>query len=297
MILLGEDSPALAAVEIFLNAEPLDVTKISVIFTAASSITSIEAVKVYDQDGRYLGRANKDATAGNRHYVLNLSNGTFVIPRQQERHVYVRGIISGYKSGGVSGEDVEVQSISVEGDGYWSHRPYTQGSSDDFPEHETSQSVIGGVSNAGSAKELLVSGTDIPIGSFKFEGVTSGGTSDLHVTDIVFTLGLGDGVTVSNVEMSTPGSTDRLSCVIAGTSVTCSSIPANFGTFKSSPRTLILYGDVTITDGAQRPSLQVVISRPGSMGSAGDITWTDGASTFQWVPFSSPVVRGTYYSW
>ncbi|HCI04207.1 MAG: S-layer homology domain-containing protein [Candidatus Peribacteraceae bacterium] len=297
MILLGQDSPALAAVEIFLDAEPLDVTKIIVIFTAASSITSIEAVKVYNENGKYLGRANKDATAGNRHYVLNMKNGSLVIQKQETRHVYVRAIVSGYKSGGVSGEDVEVQGINIEGDGYWSNRSYSQGSSDDFPEHETSQSVVGGVSNAGSAQELLVAGTDIPIGSFKFAGVTSGGTSDLRVTDIVFTLGLGDGVTVSNVEMSTPGSTDRLSCTTAGTSVTCSSIPANFGTFKGSPRTLILYGDVTIPNGAQRPSLQVIISSPGSIGSAGDITWTDGASTFQWVPFSSPVVRGTYYSW
>jgi len=297
MILLGQDSPALAAVEIFLDGEALDVTKITVIFTVASSITSIEAVKIYDQNGRYLGRANKDASVGNRHFVLNMKHGSWIVPKSQERHIYVRGIISGYKSGGVSGEDIEVQGISVEGSGVWSNRSYTQGSSGDFPEHETGQSVVGGITNPGSAQELLVSGTDIPIGSFQFAGVTAGGTSDLRVTDIVFTLGLGDGVTVSNVEMSTPGSTDRLSCATAGTSVTCSSIPANFGTFKGSPRTLILYGDVAIPDGAQRPSLQVVISSPGSMGSAGDITWTDGTSTFQWVPYSSPVVRGTYYSW
>ena len=297
MILLGQDSPALAAVEIFLDGEALDVTKITVIFTAASSITSIEAVKIYDQNGRYLGRANKDASAGNRHFVLNMKHGSWIVPKSQERHIYVRGIISGYKSGGVSGEDIEVQGISVEGNGVWSNRSYTQGSSDDFPEHETGQSVVGGITNPGSAQELLVAGSNVPIGSFRFEGVTSGGTSDLRVTDIVFTLGLGDGVTVSNVEMSTPSSTERLSCATAGTSVTCSSIPANFGTFKGSPRTLVLYGDVAIPDGAQRPSLQVIISSPGSIGSAGDITWTDGTSTFQWVPYSSPVVRGTYYSW
>ncbi len=296
-VMLGEDSPALAAIEIFPDSEALDVTKITTIFTSTSDLGSIEALKVYDQDGKYLGRANKDSIAGNRHFTLNMKNGTWVVGHRETVDVYVRAIMNGHKSGGTSGDQFEVEDMQVEGDGVWSNRSYTQGATADFPEFETSQSVITSITNPESSSELLVAGNDLPIGSFKFEGEAASGTPELKVTDIDFTIGAGDGVSVSNVTMGLSGYTDRHTCSIAGSTITCASIPESFGDFEKSAKTLVLYGDVTIPEAADRPTLQIFISQPGNISSAGDVTWTDGTSTFQWVSYGSPVVRGTNYSW
>jgi len=296
-IMLGESSPVLGSIEIFNGSEPFDVTKVTVVFTSASSVNSIQALKVYDEDGVYLGRANLDTSVGSKHYIMNLQNGTWVIPMDEPRYLYVRAIVNGYKSGGVSGEVVDINSITVEGDGYWSNRTYTEGTTENFNAFQTARSNVTDISNGGDTTSVLVSGTDLPIGSYLFAGETGDGTAELRVTDLTFNIEVNDGVTVSNVELGSEGSSDRHSCTAGASTVTCSSIPANFGSFKGAARTLTLYGDVTIPSGVRSPRLSLTLNQPGSVGSAGSVTWTDGDTSFSWVPFDSPVVRGTIFSW
>ncbi|MBU0458393.1 S-layer homology domain-containing protein [Patescibacteria group bacterium] len=296
-LLLGNTTPVLGSIEVFNNSEPFDVSKITIIFTAGSSLNSVQAIHVYDEDGLYLGRANKDSSAGNRHFVLNLKSGSWSLEKREERYIYVRAQLSEDQQGGVSGEELEVSAIQIEGSGMWSNKTYNQSTTDDFNSFQTGRSDVIGITNAGAATDLLVAGTNILIGEFRFEGRTVSGTADLEITDIVFTIGANDDVAVSNMQLGSEGSTDRINCTIVSNKGTCSTIPDYLGSFEKAPRIIQIFGDVTIPAGALRPSLQLSINNPGSIGSAGDLTWTDGSSSFTWVPTGTPVVRGTYFNW
>ena len=292
-LLLGTVSPVLASVKIFNDTEPFDVTKITVVLTSAAS--SVEAFSVYDHDAMYLGRASLDSSLNDRSYVMNIKHGTLVVPKREDVSIYVRAIVKGHKSGGVSGETAEVGSIQIEGDGVWSNRSYLKGTSNSFNAFQTARSRVTSISNAGDEADVLISGTDIPLASFRFEGVTGDGSSTLQVTDLEFQIEQNGGVTISNVILSANSTTDEMSCTVAGTTVTCASISAALGTFEDEPRTLTLYGDVTVPD-AKNSSLRLTLNQPGSVASAGAVTWTDGTTSFQWVQFSSLVARGTYFT-
>ncbi|MBU0767050.1 S-layer homology domain-containing protein [Patescibacteria group bacterium] len=296
-IMLGETSSVLGVAEVFSDTEPLDVTKLTVIFTSASDIGSVESLRIYDEEARYLGRANKDTTAGNFNYVLNMKNGTWVIPKRETRKFYARAVVNGYKSGGDSGDVIEIDSMQVEGDGVWSNKTITKGTSEDYNSFQTARSIITDISNGGSDTDALYSGTDLVLGAYRFEGVTGDGSADLRVTDLTFQLEVNDGVTVANVQMSTDGTSDRMDCTVGVSTVTCSSISEQFGSFKGSARTLTLFGDVTVPNDARLPRLSLSLNQPGSIGSAGSVTWTDGDTAFEWVPFGTPVARGTVHSW
>ncbi|MDP7069261.1 MAG: hypothetical protein QF815_01935, partial [Candidatus Peribacteraceae bacterium] len=85
---------------------------------------------------------------------------------------------------------------------------------------------------------------------------------------------------------------------VAGTTLTCSSIPASFGRIDDDSRTFKIYADIDIPDGLGTAAVQLSINDPGSIGSAGSITWTDGVTTFTWIDLGGkPVARGTHYSY
>ncbi|MFA7681791.1 MAG: S-layer homology domain-containing protein [Candidatus Peribacteraceae bacterium] len=290
-LMLGSVGPVLGAADVFSNTEPLNVTKMQVVLVDA--VTSIEAFHVYDHDGKYLGRAYKDSVVNERTYTLNVSNGTVTIPYRDSYSFYVRPQMSAYKSGGVSGEVVQVQGLYVEGDGEWSNRSYQKNTGETYNKFQTSRSHILSIRNAGVDNDVLISGTDMELGSFLFEGITGDGSADLRVTDLVFQVEAGGGVSVSSVTLGADATTERSSCSLVSTTLTCASIPAQFGTFKSGPRTLTLYGNVTVPD-VQNAALRLSINQAGSVLIPGSVTWTDGTSTFEWIQGGSPVARGTY---
>ncbi|MCF7844613.1 MAG: S-layer homology domain-containing protein [Kiritimatiellales bacterium] len=296
-MLLGETSSVLGVAEVFSNTEPLDVKKLTVIFTSASDIGSIASLMMYDQDARYLGRAHRDTATGNNYFVLNMKNGTWVIPKRETRKFYVRAIINKYKSGGDSGDIIEISSMQVEGDGVWSNKNLLKGTSEDYNSFQTARSIITSISNGGPDTDAIYPGTDLVLGSYTFEGITGDGSADLEVTDLTFQLETNDGVTIANVELSTDGTNERMDCTVGVSTVTCSSIPANFGSFKNTSRTLTLFGDVSVPIDAKTPRLSLTLKQSGSIGSAGSIKWSDGDSSFDWVPFGNPVVRGTILSY
>ena len=289
---LGDSaSQVLAAVSVFSDAEPLVLNTITI--TLSTTVSSIDGLLVYDNFGRYLGRAHQDSGAV---YKLNIKNSNILVPKREDYSFYIRARIKSLTAGGVSGEDFRVLGITVEGDGDWSNRPYTETSSDTtFPEFQTARSTITSIENAGASSEPLVGGTDQLIGMYRFSGNKADGAADLAVTDITFKLSLIGGVTVSNVELSVQGIGTRHGCSIASSTVTCSSIPDYIGSFEDAPSILELFADVDVPGTAQRATLTANIKQPGSTSSAGSITWTDGSTSFTWVPFGSPVVRGTYY--
>lgn len=288
---LGDSSSqVLAAVSVFSDAEPLVLNTITI--TMNTSVSSIDGLLIYDTFGRYLGRAYKDSGAI---YKLNIKNSNILVPKREDYSFYIRARIKSFTEGGVSGETFRVSTVSVEGDGDWSNSAYTQSSSDTFPQFQTARSIITSISSPGPSNEPLVGGEGLLIGTYRFDGEKGDGAADLEVTKITFQLSIVGGVTVVNPELRSQGLSIGHSCSTSFSTITCSSIPDYIGSFEDGPIILELYSDVTVPADAQKAALGANINQSGSPGSAGAITWTDGSTSFTWVPFGSPVVRGTYF--
>ncbi|PIQ76786.1 hypothetical protein COU78_04310 [Candidatus Peregrinibacteria bacterium CG10_big_fil_rev_8_21_14_0_10_49_24] len=283
-------SQVLAAVSVFSDSEPLVLNTITV--TLNTSASSIDSLLVYDEQKRFLGRAYLN---GGAQYRLQLKNSDIIIPQRKDYSFYIRASLKPFHAGGVSGEEFRVASVTVEGDGDWSNRSYTKASSDTFPDFQTARSHITSIQNAGAANEPLRAGEDQIIGMYKFTGEKGDGAADLAVTSIDFQLSVVGGVTVTNPTIGVQGISTKHTCSVSSSTVTCSPIPASVGSFEDAPIILVLYGDVSVPADALKAALGVNINQAGSVSSAGSLVWTDGSTSFDWVPFNAPVVRGTYF--
>ncbi|OGJ67378.1 hypothetical protein A3G69_01875 [Candidatus Peribacteria bacterium RIFCSPLOWO2_12_FULL_53_10] len=293
--LLGDASPVLGSVKVFNNAEPLRIETVTV--TLENAVTSVDHLLIYDHDGGLLGSARLDSSvSGGKTYLLNIKTRKLTIPQRSEYSFYVRAQLKNRDAGGVSAELLQIDSIAVAGVGGWSNRTYAQSLTGTFGMHQTARSMITGIINAGAVNEPLLSGSDREIGRFRFIGVRNDGGADLRLAQLTFTLSHVGGVTLSDVQIVADGSSDRASCTISSSTITCP-LSASFGSLTSSSRILTLLADVTVPSSAPRASLQLSLNEPGTSSSAGSIQWTDGTTTFDWVGFEGPVARGTYYSY
>ena len=294
LLVLGEISSVLGAAEIFSNLEPIIVQELRAVF--AGSVDSISAVEVYDHDSKYLGLATKDSSLGDKHFSLALKSDDLRIEHREPYSFYVRARIKHEDSGGESGEVVELSYLEVEGDGVWTSKTVTKRTNENYSAFQTARSTITKIENAGGFTASLLAGSDLELGSFMLEGRKGDSSADLRLTDIDFFAGTSGGVTVSNVSLSADGTSDRQACSIASNTITCSSIDPQFGSLEDGPRTLTLFGDITIPDNAQHKLLQLRINSAGSILSSGSITWTDGTTSLQWVSGGSTVANGTAYT-
>lgn len=291
ILVLGETSPILAAVKFFSNGEPVEVTEVSVRLTG--NVDSVSSVLIYNADGELLGTASGGGSS--QTFTANIPSRRFYLPYRADRAMYVRARTKSDAQGGQSGEDVEVSSISLEGTGVWSNDDYSTTSSDDFPANETAFGVLTSVTNTGVANGVLISGTERLLGQFRFVARAPESTKDVRLLTLAFDIEQAGGITLSNVSIRTDdGSSDESSCTVSAGTVTCSSIPANIGTVDTE-RVIRVYGDVTVPGTTGNKSLRLVLNDPGTPSSAGDVTWTDGETTFDWLPFEQPVVRGTLF--
>ena len=289
-ILLGTVSPVLASVKIFSDTQPLDVTDISI--TLASSADSVESILVYDQEARLLGRASLRSGST---YTVSVRTMNLHIPRRENFSIYARAQLKPFTAGGVSGEQIEVSEIRIEGIGSWNNKDQAESSSDEFPTFQTARSRITVIENAAEDKAILVAGTNQLVGTYRFAGETGDGQADLALTSVSFQIESTGGVGISNVQLTADGTSDMISCAIATTVVNCTGIPALFGSFEDRERVLSLYADVTVPNSSVNQSLRLTLNQGGSPNSAGSVSWSDGSTTFTWVQFGNPVVRGTYY--
>lgn len=291
ILLLGETTPVLGAASFFIEEEPIDARKFSITFTG--STPSIRSLLVYDDTSKFLGRAT--LLSGNT-YRLTVAPETFSIGKRESRGIYVRGELAPYLSGGVSGEDIKISSVSLEAVGVWSSETYTKTSTEDFPHRFfAARGAIVSVGNALGASAPLVAGTDRTLGSFTFTARTSDSSARVDLTDLSFTLSTSGGASVSNVALLTEGIPDRHSCSVVSSTITCSSIPATFGSL-AAPRTLTLRGDISAP--SDDASVRVSLGSQGTPTSAGSVTWTDGTTSFTWLPLpnAGSIVDGTYWS-
>src|SRR3989339_461718 len=290
---LGTVSPILGAAKIFNNSEPFTVEDITVTFTAA--VPSVDQVRLYaSADGRYLGGASRD-TDDPASFTLHSASGLIAAARREGGSGYARAITRRFDQGGESGEDIEIDTFTIEGRGDWSHSSYSDSSTETYQAFETARSTFTSIANAGPGEDALVGGVGRTIGQWRLQGGRGDGSADLLVTDITFALGTSGGVTLANVTLGADGSTDRTNCSVVGTSIVCAAIPEGVGTVTSGTRVITLRGDITIPSASQSAGLQISITPAGSVSSAGALTWTDGTTSFSWVPFTESQLQGTYY--
>jgi len=297
-VLLGDVSPIIGSAKLFIEEEPLDVTAISV--NLMSAVSTVQSLLIYDDERRYLGRANLNTSTSstNRNYRLELPAGTYVINKREQRGVYVRAQMTAKDAGGLSGQSVQISNVVAEGDGVWSSTAYTKqsGAGDVFPVFVTSRSTITSVTNAGQAQAPLVTGTNQLLGSFTFAGRKTDSSAKINVTDLIFQIEQTGQVTLSNVRLGTPGIPDRHDCLVGASTVTCSTIPESIGSVTDGPRTIALYGDI-VAGNTVSASLRLTLNEPGSSSTAGSVTWTDGTTSFLWLGVDAPVALGTYYTY
>ncbi len=289
-VLLGETSPVLGTFSIFIEQEPFSVTSISVNLTTA--VPGIDAILIYDQNRVFVGSARND---GATRYTLTLPTGSLHVDQKKERKFYVRAVMLSIHQGAVSDATIQIASVTVKGNGEWSTDPYQRVTTDTFPAFKTTRSMITAVRNAGISQDVLLSGTQRQLATFTFEGHRTDGTAIVKITDLAFEIGQSGGVTLSSVRLGADGVDFQQACSITGTTVMCSSIPAGYASLEDGPRTLTLYGDVTVPANAQHASLRLTLNQPGSVSTPGAVTWTDGSTSFSWVQFGSPVAEGTLY--
>lgn len=289
-IVLGETSPILAAVKFFSNGEPVEVSQVSV--NLGADAESVSSILIYNSDGQLLGTANGGGSAST--FTANIPSERFYLPYRADRAMYVRARTKSDAQGGQSGENIEVTSISLEGTGVWSNDDYTTTSSDDFPASQTAFGVITSVTSTGNATGVLTTGTERLLGQFHFNARAPESSKDVRLLSLAFDIEQAGGITLSNVNVRTEGSSEESDCTVSSGVVTCSSIPASIGTVDTE-RVIRIYGDVNVPGGAGNKSLRLTLNDPGTPSLAGDVTWTDGETTFTWLPFEQPVVRGTLF--
>jgi hypothetical protein len=288
--LLGQTSPVIAGAKFFSNNEPMMVNSLQISLNAP--VSSINAFLVYDQDGRYLGTATQQGTNGV--YTVTFPTGTLDLPQRQDHSVYLRARLNDYNSGGVSGQPLQIATVQITGTGDWSNDTYSSSSSDVFPAFSTARAAITSVTNAGQASALLTGGQDQLLANFAFATTSTDSQAHVMLQQLRMQVQATAGVTLSNVMLRQEGSDTSVPCTVSSSVVTCSSIPATFGTITGTENFLV-YGDVNVPSNANNPSLSLTINEPGTPSTAGDITWSDGTSSFTWIMGNAPVVRGTQF--
>jgi hypothetical protein len=281
------------AASVFIDQEPLSVTAISVQLNA--EVGGLYSFLVYDADRKFLGTARLDPTAATRRsYKLSFVFGQGpTIERRQEYHFYVRPVLLSKDLGGLSNQTLEINQFIVEGNGVWSSEKYSKGTTEHFPAFVTARSSIVSVKNALSPTGALSAGTQRTLGSFTFQGRTTDPSPHIAIESLEFDLSVLGGVSVANVQLAADGSDGRTSCTVLSSSITCT-VPDTIGRLDDGPRTLTLYGDITVP-AVQNPGLLVSLTDPGSTLSPGAVTWNDGSNSFQWLPVESPVADGTMW--
>lgn len=262
-----------------------------------SNATSLYALLIYDEKRQLLGRATVvTASPSGATYLLELPSGTLTIGKREDINIYVRPQLLPKEAGGTSGQTIEINNITIVGDGIWSSQRYTKALTDRFLPFSTARSVITSIEQVRGAQAILTTGKRRELGSFRFTGRVADASAHIDVADLAFTIESTGGATISHASLRTEGIDEEVPCFISASIVTCTSIPDAYGALRDGPRTLTILGDVTVSD-LEHASLRLTLNDAGSITSDGAVRWSDGSTTFGWLGLESPLAIGTLYKY
>lgn len=291
VLVLGTVSPTLASTDLFSNSEPVDVNGVTVTF--AAPVPSIGSLLIYDENGVQIGTAT--AISGSQtQFHGSIGFGKLLLPYREERMLSVKARLKSKDTGGVSGENIRVQTVAIEGEGRWTSETYNSSSNETFPESETAFAKITGFANMGAAEGVVTNGLNRLLADFVVNADTPEAQHQIQLQDLEFTIEQAGGVTLSNVTIRNEDGSATSPCTVSSTTVLCLNIDAGVGTVDQSRR-IKLMGDVSIPGSANNPTLRLVLNQPGTSATSGDITWSDESTTFTWVDFGQPVFGGTIW--
>lgn len=291
--MLGGTTPTLAVANFTSLTEPLTADAISVEFTGA--VDSLETVKMYNIDGRFLANASL-VSGSTTQYRATIPVGAFRIDKGQEASIYLRGVLRPYQSGGVSGEVIAVASVTIEATGDWSTEHYSVSTTETIPSSQTARASITGLTTNNAGHWPLTTGNNQILWDFSLSGQHSDGEAVLRVEDLAFTLSQAN-VSLTNVRLQVADSDASQACTVSSSDVLCSGIPAGIGTIpRSGSLRLRVYADVAVIGTPLLAYVQLSLGQAGSVTTPGVMTWTDGSTSFQWVALESPIGIGPRFT-
>lgn len=287
-VLFGTVTPIAASVEAFIGEEPLQVSAVRIAVTGSKQ--AVDGFLVYDAQRRLLGRAAKSGSE----YVLRLADDALVIPRRVQTPFYVRAQVGSFDRNRDGAGAFGVLTVTLEGYGVWSSDTYVKPLTDAFPTFQPVAALFGDLRSGMTANDYLQEGAGQIVFDLHAFPRYADPAAELQIEALEFRV-IGAGVTLTGASLTVPGSGITSACTVASSTIDCSAIPATLGTVRSD-FSLELHADVEVDPGSASPQLQIVLQEPGDPLNDGDIAWNDGFSSFTWVPFRVPVVRGTYFS-
>lgn len=291
--LLGTTTPTLAVAEFTSLTEPL--TADSITIELAGAVDSLDTIKVYDIQGRFIANASLDNIYANR-YRATVPVGALMIDKGKETSIYLRGILRPYQSGGVSGEAITVTAVTLGATGDWSTEHYSVSTTETIPSSQTSRATITGVTTNNAGNWPLTTGTNQILWDFNVSGQHGDGEAVLRIDDLAFTLSSAN-VSLTNVRLQVADGDASTPCLVSGNELLCSSIPPGIGTVpRNDSLRLRVYADVAVIGTPLLAYVQLSLGQSGSPSTAGAITWTDGSTTFEWVALDSPVGIGPRFT-
>ncbi len=294
-LVLGERSEPIVGLKIFNELEGVYLRSVKVHLD--DDINSIDTMFLVDENGVEIGQIPMDKLydSSEQTYRATFSGGAYKVAKGKQITLAVEARLKPRGSGGGGSDElVVVDSLQFGLEGEDSGSTYTATSQSVSPGHQTAQGRITGVTNALSATDSFSIGNDELVGAFTFAG-THVESTELRVRSVEFQVSKSADVVVGDWQLGATDTSDRVACTVNSDIVTCSNIPESLGTLTSGPRTLRLFGDVSLAPGATSPFLQVSINQPGSVGTQGAISWSDGSATFTWTELTQPIARSTKF--
>lgn len=167
------------------------------------------------------------------------------------------------------------QALPVE----WSH-----------PGHQTANALLEKVENAGPREGAMTLGANQQVALFRFSGKSTGAT--LRVENLLLTPRMPAGITVQNWRIARADGGGGPCSYGSDGFVTCP-LTEEKGLITGGALTLAIFGDVSMAQGTQGPTLQLVIDDPGSLTTFGAVQWSDGTGHYRWMEGEAPIAKGT----
>ena len=260
-----------------------------------SKVKSLKGVYLLDAAGNTLGslRVDTSDTENRRNWLLDfdISQAPHV-SSDEESTFFFSAELEKRGMGGIPGELLRVQRVSLTLQNLaasvsWETTPMTQ----QFPTHQTVQSRITSIRNAGETQKTIKDGTQIGLATFIFEGGLLSETS-LYLEELLFSV-RGKNVDASQWRLERQGGTS-VECFRAdqdSTTVMCPILGEEFGALSKSPTVFTVRADVKHT--GDNASLQVLLDASGGVGENGALRWSDGTGHYNWVDLPAPLAAGT----